>query len=265
MLIYAPLYVFPFRGVGAEQAVVQDGVDGQSTAFLSGAELRRLDARIARLTERADHSGAADAGRRTAGLPRPAEHAPLLPFSCPNCSAPLPLLPAARLHSCPICLRLWSVGAHGLELMPTRRLLPARGESGRVPRIECWLPFYRLRQGSEELYVPAFHGRHPRAVWNFSFALNRRAPRWTEVEECCRPGAAVERVASSAAALAPFLRYCLEREEAGGATQAELCWIGFVRRGPDWVEPGLGLGIPGTALNPWEATAELPMPAARTG
>jgi hypothetical protein len=257
MTVYAPLAVTPFRGPAEQGAVVLDGITAQNPLVLSLEAWSRIEAQITRVAGGSAEARGAD-DDAVPGPPGTDAAAPLWPFSCPACSAPLPLQPEARLHSCPICRRVWSVGATGLTEVATRRLLPARRPADGGTRTETWLPFYRLGCAAGWRYVPGFQGRHPRAVWNFTFALNRRAPAWAEEEESCSPGAAVERSARGAAALEPFLAYCLERTPSPAPSPAELCWIRFIRRGPDWVEPGLGLGFPCAAVRPWDALASVP-------
>ena len=80
MRIHAPIVLFPFRGPAGVQAVVLDGLDGSCTALLCAEELARVDARVQRLED--DQAAPGDA-------------APMIPFSCPACSAPLPRLPEA--------------------------------------------------------------------------------------------------------------------------------------------------------------------------
>jgi hypothetical protein len=268
MLLYVPSVLLPFHDGRDRRGVVVDGLSGRAGSILSRSELERIEA-LARPLVEEDATAVATAG---SDAPQTTQHrrggtGPLLPLVCPECSAPMPLLPRARTHCCPICLRLWTVGSRGLRAEPTRILrpqAPKRNERG-AGDDRTWLPFYRLRGADESLVVPAFHGRHPRAIWNFIVSLNRLQPAWQDEEgEPIRPGAVVEHLGVTALALSPFLCYCLERERPFAPAAAELIWVEFAARGPDWVEPGIGLGFPRAAVTPWSPPAPRPQ-AARTG
>ncbi len=272
-VMYAPLLVCPFSGPAGRAAILLDGITLRGGRLLTREELAHLES----LEE--------------AALDRSPEALPagtLIPLSCPECSSPLPLLAHARVHRCTVCSRHWTVAGDSLATVPVVAL--AGGAFRRTTSGAIFLPFYRLRGPDVEWFAPATQGRSARATWNFALALGRGRRAWEEVDLAyndvvsraftasrgsgistrtarsqfstgARPGdtagpgigspPAIETPPTTAYALAPFIARCVERP-VPASLRTELAWIAFEPRGPDFVEPGSGLGIPRRVFTPWD-------------
>ncbi len=269
-LMYAPLLLCPFLGPQGRAAIILDGITFRAGRVLAGDELTRLETR--ETAARARPPDALPAAPPLGGVP-PLEAGTLIPLSCPECSSPLSFLRRARVHRCTICGRHWTVHGQALAPVPCVALI---GSTARRPATQAvFLPFYRLRGGGGDWFVPAARGRNPRAVWNFALGLARRPRVWDEADlaidaaasaavngrlVAAGHGAAVEMTPATAGALAPFTARCLE-QAIPAAVETDLAWIAFEPHGPDLVEPGSGLGLPRCALTPWETPGRLKAPA----
>jgi len=233
-LIHTPCVLHSFQGPDERAAIIIDGVTGKEGPRLEAAQLKRLESLLAS-TPSGALASVADV-RET-----------LVPLICPACSGPLPFVPVARVHRCGICNRLWEAATGGLRQISAGGFMAPHSRS--VPGPAGFAPFYRLEAADGALYIPAARGRNPRALWSFAFGLGRRRPIWEEIEPD-KLISAVEITTRAASLLAPFARFCLERDPmpTGPGT---LIWIRLVARGPDWVEPGTGLGFPRSAVIPW--------------
>jgi hypothetical protein len=264
--MYAPVLLCPFLGPQGRAAITLDGVTLHPGRVLTGEELSRIESAESAARERPPE--ALSAGPSSGDTPGVlfAEGAALVPLSCPECSAPLPFAPRARVHRCDICGRHWIV--RGNELAPVPWVVLRAATSGRRPTRPVFLPFYRLRSAGEaEWFVPAAQGRNPRAAWNLALGLAKCPHRWEEEELADSatagttvtgrvapggPAIAIETTPDTAGILASFVAHCLE-QPSPAQVQTELAWIAFQPSGPDLVEPGSGLGVPRQAFTPWEA------------
>jgi len=312
--LFAPYFAFVYRDAadGSEGALLVDAINGDGAAQLRDERLeafRRLQERGTVLLGDAGGEGHGEPGReasdegtrqRSGAGGSAAPSAWLVPLVCPACSAPLPMHPRAHLHGCTICGQTWRAGRTGMHPVRSRALWPAgpggaadpvvaavraadlRRRDGR--RGPAWLPFYRLSSPTGQLWVPAFGGRHPRPAWTCALALSRRRLEWTDAAtlgEPVTPGAPVELDETTAVALHPFVRGCLERGDAAevapppftagpvappapiATASAELCWLPFIPSGPDLVVPGTSIAVSRAAITPWGAVPS--RAEARTG
>jgi hypothetical protein len=259
-LMHAPFLLCPFLGPQGRAAIILDGITFRAGRVLAGDELARFES--LEITARERPPGTLPAVLPSGVVP-PLGAGTLVPLSCPECSSPLPFLPRARVHRCAICGRHWMV--RGNALAPVRGVALRASTAARPAARAVFLPFYRLRGGDKEWFVPAVLGRNPRAAWNLALGLARRPRAWEEADLAsdatagaavsgsllaAGQAAAVEMTPDTAGALAPFITRCLE-QPIPGSVETELAWIALVPRGPDLVEPGSGLGLPRSALTPW--------------
>jgi hypothetical protein len=245
-LLYYPLVVVPYRNNRGTEAVLLDGATGLAKRLLNSGELPGAN-------ERPEPEAA-----QANGFPGGSDDV-LQPLICPECSCPLPWIPLARVHACPTCRRCWQARPGRLEHLRSVGLTAAsRPVCGEEP---VNLPFYRVRGAGCVAYVPAFRGRHPRVLWNFALALNRRQPAFQD-GDTPRADATVEMEPGHARALLPFLRQCLEGPRdhrwpivpptaSDDSIAPELSWITVYRRGQELIEPVTGVGLTAASLLPW--------------
>jgi hypothetical protein len=253
--IYQPIVLLPYRGPEGQEAVLLDGVTGQAERVLGSEEYEGIQSRYE--VAPGDRAGWKARDQKT----------PLIPLICPECSSPLPHLPRARAHGCENCGRFWVVS--GAILSPIASVRLWSGSLEPAAKQTRFLPFYRITASGPvpAWYIPAFRGRHRRAIWNLALGLTRAQPDWTEDDTPLPTSTAVEMEPLQAPLLIPFLDLCLRGQDspewprprpggAGGDGPAQLVWIALGRRGRELIEPSSGLGISESALQPWTTDSE---------